>query len=153
MAWTNPNSPNLPDFLLFIRAAMKIPTGNLPDDAVWIEWAFAQALDLVLHVPCVSGLSYTLAVYNCGGHILVRIAQPSGPPGSTYFEGLRKQFQILIQAAGVVQSSSDESTSNSLAVPDALRQLTIGDLGFFKTPWGREYLSYAQDFGDIFGLT
>ena len=51
-------------------------------------------------------------------------------------------------------ASSDVSTSQSLAQPTWAAGLTIGQLGMMRTPWGREYLSYAQSFGPtIWGVT
>jgi hypothetical protein len=98
-------------------------------------------------------------VYNCGGAILVNTAPDvpgnlsTGLPAQTYFADLRASFGLNKPSYGVVQSTSDAGTSTTLAVPDGLANLTIGDLQFIKTPWGREYLSYAADFGGVFGLT
>jgi len=153
MAWTDPTAPNLADFTLFVRGSMGIPVQVLPEGSPWIGYAFKQALAMCLCVPACQGVGYTLAVYNLGGHTLIRIAQDVGN-GSTFFTEQRQRYGLLLLSAGVVQASSDETTSDTLAVPDAIANLTIGDLQYMKTPWGREYLSYAQDFGpDVVGLT
>lgn len=151
MSWSNPNAPNLPDFILFIRNSMRIPVSGLPADSVWPGYAFNQAMALVLNVPTVSGLEYTLAVYNCGGHILIRITPDI--QGSDFFAQLRSNYEILKPWSGMPSSTSDQGTSASFSVPDGIANLSIGDLNFYRTPWGREYLSYAQDFGSIWGLT
>ena len=101
-------------------------------------------------MPC-GGVGYTLAVYNCGGHVLLEIAPDQD--GRSFFQEQRRKFDLLTFAAGLVQTTSDASTSTVLATSDALRDLTISDLGFMKTPWGRHYVAYNQSFGDIWGLT
>ena len=54
---------------------------------------------------------------------------------------------------GVVSGSSDEGTSQTLAVPDVMGQLTQNDLQFTKTPWGRYWLGYGQSVGPLWDLT
>jgi hypothetical protein len=117
--------------------------------------AFALAQALELTIPAIRGVGYTLATYNCAGHLLVQTT-PDQPgratePGS--FTEMRKRFGLLQMSAGLPTTASDQSTSVGLAVPDALRQLTLSDLQFMKTPWGREYIQWNQSFGDVFGLT
>lgn len=126
------------------------PTANTAGSP-WPSYAYNQAIALVLFLPTIAGLDYTLAVYNCAGHILIRIAPDQ--PAMTYFEGARSQFGLLQMSSGVIASSSDQGTSNSFQVPESLGNLTIGDLNFLKTPWGREYVAYAQDFGSVAGLS
>lgn len=151
MSWSNPNAPNLADFTLFVQSSMGIPTPVLPADSPWLGYAFNEAMNLVLYVPMVAGLDYTLAVYNCAGHILLRITPDAA--GQDYFETARNTFRILAPSSGVIASSSDQSTSNSFAVPEGFTKMTVGDLEFMRTPWGRSYLAYAQSFGDVCGLT
>jgi len=154
MSWTNPNAPNLPDYILFVQDVMAISPLFLPADSPFLGYAFNRALGLVISMPC-GGIDYTLAVYNCAGHI--QIVTTPDRAGRTQEAGsftvMRQQFGLLKPSYGVVSSTYDNGTSTSLAVPDALAQLTIGDLGFMLTPWGRDYLSYAQDFGGIWGLS
>jgi hypothetical protein len=150
VAWANPNSPNLPDFMLFVYDYMQIDPVYLPNDSPFFGYAFNQAMATVIRAPRL-GFDYTLAVYNCGGHILIRITPDQ--PQRDFFKGKRVEYNLLKLSAGVVAGSSDEGTSETLAVPDAIRQLTIGDLQFMKTPWGREYLTFAQDFGGVFGIS
>ena len=155
--FANPNAPNLPDFVLFIQGVMAINPLFLPSDSPFPGYALNRARALVIRVPVFvcAGIEYTLAVYNCAGAILVRTtpdqAMRSTEPGS--FTWLRNKYGLDKPSFGVVSSTSDEGTSVSLAVPDALKQLTLGDLQFLQTPWGREFLSYNQDFGGVFGIS
>lgn len=114
-------------------------------------YAFNRAMGLTIRAPHCGGSDYTLAVYNCAGHVQLTITPDQ--PGRTYFADRCKLYGLDKPSGGLVSGASDNGTSSTLAVPDALQQLTIGDLMFFKSPWGREYLSYAQDFGGVWGLT
>lgn len=150
MAWANPSAPNLPDFTLFVANNMGIATAVLPTDSPFIGYAFNRALALAINV-C-GGIDYTLAVYNCAGHILVKTAPDQN--GRADLATLREKLGLAKFAAGVVAATSDQSTATTLAVPEALSQLTIGDLDFLRTPWGRDYLAHAQDFGpSVWGLS
>jgi hypothetical protein len=154
--WANPSTPNLPDYTLFVSGVMGINTLYLPADSPFLDYALHRALGIVLIVPTISGYDYTLAVYNCAGHIQVEITPDQIVNGTSrqFFADKRKEYGLLMPSFGVVQTSSDQSSSTTLAVPDGLAQLTIQDLGFMKTPWGREYLAYAQDYGPtVWGLS
>jgi hypothetical protein len=163
MTWANPNTPNLPDYILFVQKAMAIDPLYLPSNSPFFQWTFDKALALVIQIPYqrlrwapaehqgAAGADYTLAVYNCAGHLLLETAQDQ--PGRDYFNKTRADLGLNHFSAGVAASTSDQSTSTSLATPDALHQLTIGDLGFMRTLYGRAYLSFQQDFGGIFGLS
>lgn len=126
------------------------PTTNTASSP-WPGYAYNQAIARVLNLPGVASIEYTLAVYNCAGHILLRITPDMA--GQTYFATARTNFQLLSLVPGVIASSSDQGTSESFRVPEQFANLTVGDLDMLKTPWGREYLAYAQDFGAISGLS
>lgn len=161
--------PTLAGFILFIRDYMGISTALLPDDSVYIEAAYQVALATVLKQMkkvCAPSSPYTsiygLAVYNLAGDRLINYAQdlpgsdviPGSDPPEKFFAYTRRQWDIFGFTSGVVQSSSDETTSGSFVVPKAFEALTIGDLQNIKTPWGRQYLAFAQDFGpSIWGLS
>jgi hypothetical protein len=155
MAWVNPAAPNLPDFTSFVQDSMGVPVSALPASSPWFGYAFNQAMALVIQVATVTAIEYVLAVYNCGGHILIRITPDQ--PGQSYFQTLRGPgaggFNLSGFTSGIVSGSSDQGTSQTLVVPEGFKNLTFGDLDFVKTPWGRQYLSYAQDFGTIWGLS
>jgi hypothetical protein len=155
MSWSNPASPNLADYMLFLQNNVGIPESYLPYTPVpspFIEYAFYRAMNLVIRVSTFgSGFDYTLAVYNCAAHIQLVITPDQTE--RTFFRKKRDEYDLLKPVVGLVASSSDEGTSVTNAVPDALRQLTISDLGFMRTVWGREYLAYNQDYGCPWGLS
>jgi hypothetical protein len=71
-----------------------------------------------------------------------------------FFAQLRQQFNLLGFVAGVVQSTGDQGTNTALVVPDFFKNLTFADLDLMKTPWGRNYLAYAQKAGPtVVGLS
>ncbi len=76
-----------------------------------------------------------------------------GLASEIFFLGLRKNWNISGFVAGVVTSSSDESTSETLLNPEFMKGLTLGNLQNLKTPYGRQYLSFAMDYGTLWGLS
>jgi len=72
----------------------------------------------------------------------------------SFFSQLRQQFNLLGFVPGVVTETHDETTGTTLTVPDFFRNLTLDDLDFIKTPWGRAYKAYEQKAGPtVIGLT
>lgn len=69
-----------------------------------------------------------------------------------YWAKFRQMFNITAFAPGVISSASDLTTSSGLLNQDFFRGLTIGDLQLLKTPYGRNYLAIAQNYGTIWGL-
>ena len=77
-----------------------------------------------------------------------------GTYAAGYFAGLRASFNLNVPTVGIVTASSDEATSTSLTNPEQLRMLTLMDMRRLKTPFGREYLEWAQAYGQtLFGVT
>jgi len=151
-SWSNPNSPNLADFTAFLYGNVGIPTATLPEGSVWPGYAFDQAMALVAFFPTVASIQYVLAVYNCGAHLLIMITPDQA--GQTYFTTARDSMNMLRPVSGILSGSSDVSTSQSFTVGDGMSNMTIGDLNFYTTPWGRQYLAYAQDAGPgLWGLS
>jgi hypothetical protein len=149
--------PTLAGFIDFIRGVMGIDPLLLPDNSPAIEWAYANSLMIVNPTLGLVGVKspiettlYIEAVYNLGGDNIINYAPDQ--PGRTYFAELRRSMNITSFAAGVVQSASDSGTSDSLAVPEALKNLTISQLQNMKTPWGRRYLAIAQTYGTMWGV-
>lgn len=71
-----------------------------------------------------------------------------------FFSTLRASWNLNTSLTGVVEASSDQATSTTLAVPEQLRALTLGDIQKLKTPFGRAYLEIAQAYGqELFGIT
>ena len=150
--WINPNAPNLTDFNAFVTQNMAIPEAALPVGSMWIAIAFARAQAITPCYPCVAAIEFVLATYNCGGHYLLRLAPDQ--PGQCYFAQQRAQMNLNEVEIGVIQSSSDESTSNSFAIGEGMQNMTIGDLNFYKTPYGRAFLEFCQDYGPgLWGLS
>lgn len=114
-------------------------------------YALNDAIDRVISVPGVSAVGYTMACYNCAAHILLGILPAQ--EGTPIIPEARKRLGYRSGNFGVVASAGDQGTSESLAIPDALKQLTLDDLQFIQTPWGRAYVAWNQAFGDIFGLS
>ena len=109
-------------------------------------WALQYAVDHCLKGSGFIPVStYLLAVYNLGMHQLLKIA--TDIPGQTFFSGAREQYKLLSFTGGVISSASDQNTSSTIAVPDLLKDLNLSNLDLLKTPWGREYLGYAMNFG------
>jgi len=143
---------NITDFQYFIYNVMEVPVAALPTTDPVIQEAFCVAKETVTRwlIPH-SHLYYNLAVYNFGGDYIINWAQDQ--TCQTYFADLRKKWNINGFVAGVVSDTTDESTSTSLEVPEAFRNLMVGDLQLLKTPYGRMYLSIAQKLGAVWGLS
>ena len=155
MAFTDLTTPNITDFWTFLDTSVQIPTSALPANSVWPQYALNQILDLILQPPGGSGLLLCLAAYNGATHILLSITPDQS--GQTYFADARGNgpsgFNLVNPSTGIVQASSDQSTSQSLATPDWAKMMTVGDLDFYKTPWGRYFLNWQQSYGPtIWGL-
>ena len=174
-------NPTLAGFLAFIRSEMGINSTVLPDSTPAIGWAFSVAMAIVnpdlaaagfngpAYMPPPSTIGggaqnisiFTLAVYNLAGDNLINYAPdvpdapdvPGSDPAAPYFQYLRNKFGITNFVAGVVASTGDQGSSVSLQVPEALKNLTLADLQYLKTPYGRQYLAFAQRYGTLWGLT
>ncbi len=165
--------PTLAGFQSFMLNVMGIPTSTLPPTAPVVETAFDIAVDIVnLQLNVASPDIYTLAVYNLAGSNIINYAQDivytstTAPTGSTllpdgtvrylndlpYFAYLRKSWNILGFAGGVVQSSGDVGTSESMVVQEAAKEFTLADIQYLKDPFGRHYLALAQRYGTLWGL-
>lgn len=153
--------PTLTGFTTFVRNEMGIPTSVLPDGSVWIQWAFNQAVSLVNHQIRVVPLQYLLAVYNLAADTLVNIAQDEegappvvgSKPALPFFAFTRRKLNLNSFVTGVISSTSDEGTSESMVVPDWVKNMTLADLQLVKTPWGQKYLGIAQAVGSDWGLS
>ncbi len=154
--------PSLSGYLTFIRDVMGITEEVLPDDSPWIGGTYNVAVNRVnpaikrfRNADAAYPTPYALAVYNLGGDRLINFATdlpgaenvPSSNPPMPYFEYTRERMKINTYVGGTVQASSDNGTSVSLVVPEAMSNFTLGDLQNSKTPWGRAYLAIAQEYG------
>jgi hypothetical protein len=144
--------PTLAGFIVFIRQIVGILPMYLPDDSPFIIMSYNTSLTIVnLDLACIDTFIYQQAVYNLASDTLLNYAPDQ--IGQDYFATIRKTWGINGFVPGVITSSSDESTSESLLNPDFMRGLTLGNLQNIKTPYGRTYLSYAQDYGQLWGMS
>ena len=154
--------PTLGGFVEFVTGTMGVPSGviNPANPPNYVTWAYDFALNFVNQaLQCVpnagSGWSlYAVAVYNLAGDTLINFGMDNSantPP--TYWATLRAQYGTNNFVAGVVQSSGDEGTNSSYAIPKGFENYTIANLQNLKTPYGRQYLGIAQSWGTVWGLT
>jgi len=162
--------PTLAGFSTFIYSVMGITTAVLPPTSPYIAFAYNVALNTVnlqLQAVCAPKVDptlpsiYALAVYNLAADRLVNYAPdvadapnvPGSNPPAPYFAYTRTKFNLLGFVGGVIQSTSDEGTSESMVVPEFAKALTMADLNTLQTPWGRRYLGLAQSAGSLWGLS
>lgn len=153
--FVTPSTPNLADYTTFVQTSVGIPTSALPSNSPWLGYAFNQGVAMTAYVPTVTAIEYVLAVYNCAAHIQISITPDQ--TGQTYFQTLRGNgtggFNIIGVPTGFLNASADQGTSQSMVVPESLQTLSLLDLDFMRTPWGRWWIEYGQDFGPVWGLT
>lgn len=144
MAFTNPTTPNLVDFTTY-ATNQGVVAPYTASDSEYFQWAFNRALNQALEAPCMASIEYILAVYNLGTDRFVRLAMDDGL--GTFYQVQRGTFNILDFRPGVVMASGDGPTSQTLVVPDWYKDLPMWAQELLKTPWGREYISWAQMYG------
>jgi len=145
--------PTLAGFLRFVRVAMGVPESAITDDDPTIECCFDSALELM---PRHVGLErlpivWMNTVYNLAASLLLNYANDSPP--STYFADLRKKLGIGNYVAGITSSASDQGTSGSLTISNALNNLTLADLMLMQDPYGRAALAVLMELGPLWGYT
>jgi hypothetical protein len=143
-------------YVAFLRRA-GINSIVLPDDSFSIDLSLKISEDIVsLWLEYISCDIYTLAVYNLATDRLIHFQQdnPILPdPQNKFWTNLRKDFSINAFIAGVIRESHDESTGQSIEVPDSLKNLSLLDLQTLQTSFGRAYMAYAQQIGSLWGLS
>ena len=146
-------SPTLAGFGAFVTNVMQIQAPDLPVDDPVINVAFCAAKDTAsLWLARASSALYTQAVYNLAGDLLINFAVDQ--PGRTYFIELREALKINVWVPGVVGSSANASTSESLVTQEFMKNYTMSNLQNLKTEYGRRYLAMAQRYGsNLWGLT
>lgn len=143
MSFTTPTTPNLADFVTFCQN-QGVSATFLDPSSEYYAWAFTRAQDIALFVPQMPSIIYVLAVYNLGMHTLIKIAQDVGTP---FFSDMRKTYFLLSAPLGSINSSSDNGTSQSNVISEWQKNLTLSGMDLMRTPWGRDYLDYAQQYG------
>lgn len=144
MAFTNPNTPNLTDFTTY-ATNQGVVASYTTSSSEYFDWAFNRAMNQALCAPTLASIEYVLAVYNLGTDRFVRLAMDDGQ--GTFYQTQRATYNILDFRPGVVMASGDGPTSQTLVVPDWYKELPMWGQELLKTPWGREYVSYAQMYG------
>jgi hypothetical protein len=150
--FSQPTQPNIGDFWAFLLFNVDIPIAALPLTSPYPAIAYQQALALTNNA--IGGVLYVDAVYNCGTHALMSIAPDQS--GQNYFKSQRSRegLGLILPSTGLVAATSDESTSTTLASPEWAAHLTVDQLDFYRSPWGRRYLAYNQKAGpNVWGLT
>ncbi len=150
--FTNPTTPNLTDFTTFVYNQGVLPV-NLPSTSEYLVWSLDYAGNIALAPPpAMPSIVYVMAIYNLGMHHLLKIAQDV--TGSNFFQTQRQAYNLLSFTAGPVISSQDQATQTNLEVSEWMKTMTLSALDYLKTPWGREYLAYAQSYGpNIVGVS
>lgn len=148
--YTNP--PNITDFTAFAYA-QGVPTADLSSTSADSAYALSYAINLTLTPPGdMPYIVYIMAVYNLAFHQLLKVAQDV--TGQTFFTAQRKSFNLLSFVTGPVASSGDNGTNQTLVVPKWMETMTISANDCIRTPWGIEYLNYAQCFGStVWGVS
>ena len=158
--------PTIFGFIEFIRLQVGINSLVLPDSNLAIQFAYNVALSIVnpflanvgnypncnyINGQVPTSPIYMLAVYNLAADNLINFTQDV--VGSTYFADLRKQWNLAGFQSGVISNSSDQGTSQSLVVQEAAKNFMLADLQYLKTPYGRQYLAFAQRYGSLWDIS
>jgi len=150
--WQTQTKPNVTDLTTFLRTVVGIPTAALPDNSGYIPWALSYAEEKTLMVLYAVGQDYyCFAVYLLATSFLINWCPDQA--GQTYFADLRKAWNINGFVGGVIQSTADVTTSESMDMPDFIKGLTIGQLQSLKDPYGRQWLSMNADNGPVWGIS
>ena len=151
---TNPitSPPTLTGFIAWTRAVMGIPTTAIQDSDVGYQYAFQIAMDLVPDLMAqVSADIYTLTVYNWGGSQLLQMQ--GDIVGQVFFANARTAYKINSFSAGLINSASDTSSSESMSVGAGLQNLDLLSLQRMKDPYGRQALAFMQSLGTLWGIS
>lgn len=156
-------NPTLAGFQNFIVTVMGIDSSKLSLSNPVVAMVYNLAVNTVnlalVAIPNADTSQptiYATAVYNLAGDLLINLAQDSPPsfaPPLSYFNQLRTNFGCNSFVGGVLNSTSDEGTSEGMTVPDFAAGLTVGQLNNLKTPYGRVYLAIAGSYGSLWGLS
>jgi hypothetical protein len=150
--WQTQTKPNVADLATFLQTIAGIPITALPADSPYIPWALSYAEEKTLLVLYLIGQDYyCFAVYLLATSFLINWCPDQS--GQTYFQCLRKQWNLTGFVGGTVQATADQGTSESLLAPEFLSGLTLGQLQALKDPFGRQWLGMMQDNGPIWGIS
>lgn len=147
--------PNQDGFTAFLNNTLPtIPDGGVVLPSMDVrDTALCEALETVNDYICmVAPRQYVEAVYNLAADRAVYLANDA--PNQTYFKDLRESFRTSSPSLGVVSSASNQATSMGQINPKTLQELTLAELQYLKSPYGRRYIQIAQTYGDaLFGVS
>lgn len=144
--------PNITDFITTMTTELGVSPSLVNENTPWANAALAFSVHWVYKgLAKADNAIYLRAVYCLALDRAILIAQDT-PPDNT-FSALRDKFKIYAFRPGVIAESHDESTGQSFNTPTSLNSLSIADLNNMKTPWGIEYLGYAQQASPIWGMS
>ena len=168
--------PNLAAYTAFLLSVCGFPQAVLNNNSALIQSTYNVAQATVLADLGTIGFTdpFTgqqssmgaLALYNYGAALfIVYAADPSdaqpvkgsesteNPDGLPFCAYVRSRYNIKGYVSGTISSASDETTSQTMVVPDAAAGFTFDDLQVAKSPYGRRYLAIAQMAGpSLYGL-
>jgi hypothetical protein len=143
---------SLTGFQYFLVNIAGFSTTVLPSDSPVVTFAYNWACSMV---PCQFRLAgceiYDNAVYCCATSFIINWAPDQ--PNLTFFADLRKEYGIFGMKTGILNSTSDETTSAGYVVPDWAKNATLADLQTMKDPFGRQFLGLLQSMGSLWGLS
>lgn len=145
--------PTFEGFLGFVRGVMGVPVTAIADDSPTLRRCYDAALELVnvgmglCRLPTI----YTNTVYNAGASLLLNYGNDTPP--STYFADARKKLGIGKLITGLMSSASDQGTSGSIVIGEALSNLTLADLTMMQDPYGRQVVAVLMEMGPHWGYT
>jgi hypothetical protein len=145
--------PCVADYTEFLYKVVGIPEEILPSPNVQITETFHLALDIVNEALAhASTTIYALAVYNLGADRLINYGMD--PDDQSFFKDARSKFRTNEVSVGVAAAVGDQGTSLGILNPEQMKLFTLQDLQTLKTPYGRQYMAFAQMYGrSLWGLT
>ncbi|CDY79474.1 hypothetical protein BGLT_02255 [Caballeronia glathei] len=150
--WQTQTQPNTADLYTFLTTVAGVPTAALPSNSPYLAWALSFSEENTLLVLRAVGQDYyCFAVYLLATSFLINWAPDQ--LGQTFFADLRNTWNISGFVGGIVQSTADQGTSESMTMPDFLNGLTLGQLQALKDPFGRQWLAMSQELGPIWGIS
>lgn len=142
--------PTLAGFIAWAKAVMGLTTAIIPDNSTAYAYAYQVALNVTPQMPGVPDIQ-TLTTYNIGGSQLLMYAQDQS--GQTFFSTARTKYGMNSFVAGVINSSGDESTHQSMTVGKQMSNMDLLSLQLATNPYGRQALAFMGSIGSLWGLT
>ncbi|EGM7354738.1 hypothetical protein IRY04_000971 [Salmonella enterica] len=141
--------PTFDGFIRFVRGVMGVPETAISDDDPTLKCCYCSAFELIpknLGLECLP-IIYTNTVYNACGSLLLRYGS------GDFFIEQRKKLGLNTPVYGLVNSAADQGTSGSMAISDALSNLTLADLMLMQDPYGRQVIAVLMELGPVWGYT